>query len=203
MPTQKSFFKASLLLIFILSFSACSNNDKKVTDYELQYVMWKLGDGDGVEYLEKEIKPIDYTNPTAESIYVSFSESDQVEETSQFFIKDPTLLNTIKENYLEVPITNEESILNDDFGYLVGNFKAPFDANENILPPTVVATSKLELAPNTKVAINGIIKLKKITASYKAILKEANSQNVIEVEGKWTGVFHNGCDITYTTLPMK
>lgn len=203
MPTQKSFFKASLLLIFILSFSACSDNDKEVTDYELQYVMWKLGDGDGVEYLEKEIKPIEYTNPTAESIYVSFSESDQVEETSQFFIEDPTLLNTVKENYLEVPITNAESILNDDFGYLVGNYKAPFDANENILPPTTIVTSKLELAPNTKMAINGIIKLKKITASYKAILKESNSQNVIEVEGKWIGIFQNGCDIIYTTLPMK
>ncbi len=202
MSTLKSFLKISFLLIFILSLSACSD-DKEVPNYELQHIMWKLGEGDGVEYLEKKIKPLVYTNPTTESRNVIFDETDEIEETSQFYIDDPILLNTVKEKFIEVPITDTTSFLDKEYGYLVSNLKVPFDINENILPPRIVATSSFEIKPNMQVSMEGIIKLKKITAYYKAILKDIDNGSSIEIEGKWVGVFHNGSDIVYTNTPIK
>lgn len=202
MSTLKSFLKISYLLIFILSLSACSD-DKEVPNYELQHIMWKLGEGDGVEYLEKKIEPLVYKNPTTESRNITFCETDEIEETSQFYIENPILLNIVKGNSIEVPITDTTSILNEKYGYLVGNFRAPFDINENILPKTSIATSILELTPNTQVKIEGFIKVKKITASYKAILKDKESESTIEVEGKWIGIFQNGSNIIFTSTPIK
>lgn len=203
MTTAKLFFKAFLLFIFILQFTSCSNEEQSIPHYKVEDMMWKLGEGDGVEYLEQKVEPMLYTNSGTESIYVSFSETDYIDETSQFYSEDPNLLNALAKNSIKVPITDTETILNSNYGYLIFSRKAPFDMSENILEPTTVTTCTDEVHPNSQVTIEGIIYLKKITASYKAILKDEINQNTIEVEGKWVGVFQNGSNIKFIYAPIK
>lgn len=51
--------------------------------------MWKMGERDGVEEIEHKIDPIVHTNPPTETINISFSEADQVDESSQFYCGNP------------------------------------------------------------------------------------------------------------------
>lgn len=163
-----------------------------------------MGEGDGVEDIEHKIDPIVHKNPSTETINVTFSETDQVEESSQFSCKDPQLLAMVTgTNNVQVPITDATTILREDYRYLVSSLKAPLDLNKNILSPTITTTSMLELPPNSEVTIKGIIKLKKITASYKAVFTDENDENPIEIEGKWIGIFQNGSHITFITKDMK
>lgn len=200
----KLLFRAVFLLVIILSFTSCSDEDKEVHQYSYKYIMWKMGEGDGVEEIEHEVDPIVRKNPSTETINVTFSETDLVEESSQFSCKDPQLLAMVTgTNNVQVPITDATTILREDYGYLVSSLKAPLDLNKNILSPTITTTSMLELPPNSEVTIKGIIKLKKITASYKAVFTDENDESPIEIEGKWVGIFQNGSHITFITKDMK
>lgn len=200
----KLLFRAVFLLVIILSFTSCSDEDKEVHQYSYKYIMWKMGEGDGVEEIEHEVDPIVRKNPSTETINVTFSETDLVEESSQFSCKDPQLLAMVTgTNNVQVPITDATTILREDYGYLVSSLKAPLDLNKNILSPTITTTSMLELPPNSEVTIKGIIKLKKITASYKAVFTDENDESPIEIEGKWVGIFQNGSHIAFITKDMK
>ena len=200
----KLLFRAVFLLVIILSFTSCSDEDKEVHQYSYKYIMWKMGEGDGVEEIEHEVDPIVRKNPSTETINVTFSETDLVEESSQFSCNDLQLLEMVTgTNNVQVPITNTTTILREDYGYLVSSLKAPLDLNKNILSPTITTTSTLTLPPNSEMTIKGIIKLKKITASYKAVFTDENDENPIEIEGKWIGIFQNGSHIAFITKDMK
>lgn len=200
----KLLFRSLFLLASILSFTSCSDEDKEAHQYSYKYIMWKMEEGDGVEEIEHQVKPIVHTNPSTETINITFSETDLIEESSQFSCNDPQLLAMVTgTNNVQVPITNTSTILRENYGYLVSSLKAPLDLNKNILPPTQLSTTMSKLPPNSKETIKGIIKLQKITASFKAVFTDENDENPIEIEGKWVGIFQNGSNIAFTTEEMK
>lgn len=155
-----------------------------------------MGEGDGVEEIEHKVDPIVYTNPSTETINISFSEADQVDESSQFYCDNPQLLNMLTETEnIQVPLAGS---FDSNYKYWDSDITAPLNLNKNILPPLHSATSMLTLPSNSKMIIEGTIKLKRIIASYKVVFTDENDENPIEIEGKWVGIFSNGANIKFT-----
>ncbi|WP_455641338.1 hypothetical protein [Parabacteroides sp.] len=185
---KRSFF----LLLFVFSFISCStDNDEELIEkktYEFSTILWSLQEGDGEEFFDVKMPEQVFRNTDNTTKDITINPYKNINETSLFYI-DEKVLNDLPEEGIFITIPTTANILSSDYGYLVGNRKAPFYNNEEILPPSKIVKDILSLAPSCELRTKSTITMKKITATYRIYFVEKGGSDSYEVEGKWEGKF--------------
>ena len=189
--------KWSVVLLCAMGLISCSSNkesdiiDVTSKTYKLASVQWKIGEGDGVEVIEKEYPVEVFTNTEDVEILLEIDVLKDVEETSLFVCKEvpSELQNGINPEAL-VSVPSEFSLLSDRYSYLMGGSQAPVVLNtKSILESSRSMISTTQLPKNTKMTINKTVFFNKIQATYLLrFVEEGEGFDSFEVEGKWTGM---------------
>lgn len=127
MQTLKNLCKVLIFVLCTLFIYSCSNNDElDISHYQLQSIAWKLNADDIKKVNIIELPPQEDNNHTEESMSITFSFEENIEETSQFYSDNPELFNSLTstENIL-VPITTDPSHLNSEYQRFSSSLQAP------------------------------------------------------------------------------
>lgn len=190
------------ILASILCFASCNDDDEfNNRQYELQSIQWKLTEGEQNETYQKEFPKEVIKNDKDQSIYHTHTDSTYV--SSQFFCDNPALLSELTGDSIEVCIPIPETNLSSAYSILFSSVSSSLAIGKIVLPVSGWSSDKLEIPPHTQLAFTGTLSFTKVKASYRLIFREKNSNEIIEVTGKWEGEYSVGTNITYTSTPIK
>lgn len=196
-----------LLLLPVFCLISCSNdNDEELIEkksYELSSIQWTLREGDGEEFFEIKTPERVFQNPGDEPMSITIHSYNSIDETSLFHIEDKVLADLSEDDSTIISIPDMTEILSSNFGYLVGGRKAPFQTEESVLTPNRTIEDHTSLAPHCELRYYATIKIKKITATYNALLIEKEGIDSYETEGKWEGQFIAGSTDSYIINEIK
>lgn len=204
---MKNIIGSLFLLLSVFCLFACSkDNDEELIEekqYEFSSIMWALQEGDGEEFFEIKIPERIFQNTGDEIMWITVHSHGYIDETSLFHIEDKVLADLSEDDSTIISIPDMTEILSSNFKYLVGGRQAPFQTKESVLTPNRTIEDRTSLAPHCELHYYTTIKIKKIIATYKALLTEKGGTSSYEAEGKWEGQFFAGSTEHYTINEIK
>lgn len=205
MPTLKTLCKTLIIAVCALTIYSCSNNDEfDPSNFRLQSIKWKLDANDTEKIDTIELPTTKDINHTDESMYVTFSIENQIEEISQFFCDDSELFNTLipQDTTILVSITNNTKDFSSKYTELQSDIKAPFNLGKNVLPPHSKSKNTIKVPPHTQVTTTSIVSMKEGTATYSATFIKDNGE-IILITGKWKRVILDGTKMSHVFEDVK
>lgn len=183
--------KRSLTIWIILSLMSCTfdsmSDAEKINDiYEFRDVEYYIGEGDGMNTVEKYQPLIVYYNKTGTTAVFETDPSKELSHYSMFTCDsklDYNFLDVDEHNMVYVPqnVENNTITLGDErWNYNMSVFeKHPYEDE--------VGLTTYHIEPYTTLIIRCKVEMDVINTSYTAVFRGINAGNDIKVQGRWQG----------------
>ncbi|MDT0691950.1 hypothetical protein RM549_19345 [Salegentibacter sp. F188] len=187
-------------LFLSIGFMSCSEDDTLIEDeqisksYELISIQWKLNETDGQSIIEKKIPEFHFRNETDTVMEVVIEPLKDLRGSSIFKFNDSLTFTELSYEEVQVSVTKELSLLSEEYGYLGGGVKVPLTQEESSFPFSWNFTDSFALNKGTKLTSNYTVFLRKNRASFLATFKETTTEETLELDGTWTGIFFNNLE---------
>ena len=191
MTQIKEILRTGLFTVIVLcSAAACSNNDENEdTNYTLDSIQWAMLNDDKVEETVINIMPEIYENASSSTISVTIDPAMDYEQLSQFYYDDSKFFQPLNQTPNEVNVLTGELVFND-FRYVSEGPVVPFTLEEYAYPPDNHIEETLTIPPYHTLYYNATVIKREVTATYRAYFIGNNSNERIEITGKWKGTFY-------------
>ena len=191
MTQIKEILKTGLFAIIVLCSSvACSNdNEIKDTSYTFDGIQWAMLYDDKVEETIIDVTPEIYENGSSSTITVTMDPAMDYEQVSQFYYDDPKYFQLLNQTVNEVSIPTGNLIF-DDFRYLSGGQTVPFTLEEYANLSDNHVEESITVPPHCTLYYDATIIKREVTATYRAYFIGDETNERIEITGKWKGTFY-------------
>lgn len=191
MTQIKEILKTGLFAIIVLCSSvACSNdNEIKDTSYTLDDIQWAMLNDDKVEETVINIMPETYENASSSTISVTIDPAMDYEQLSQFYYNDPKYFQPLNQIPNEVNVPTGELVFND-FRYVSGGPIVPFTLEGYAYSSDNHIGETLTIPPYHTLYYNATVIKREVTATYRAYFIGDETNERIEITGKWKGTFY-------------
>ena len=191
MTQIKEILKTGLFAIIVLCSSvACSNdNEIKDTSYTFDGIQWAMLYDDKVEETIIDVTPEIYENGSSSTITVTMDPAMDYEQVSQFYYDDPKYFQLLNPTVNEVSIPTGNLIF-DDFRYLSGGQTVPFTLEEYAYLSDNHVEESITVPPHCTLYYDATIIKREVTATYRAYFIGDETNERIEITGKWKGTFY-------------
>lgn len=191
---RQNLFSLLLFSTCILGWMACSNENDDLTENKKNYtfssILWKLGEGDGIETIAHEIPEEIFRNKGSEAKQICVTPLKSINETSIFQFENTEDFNKWVGEDLLVYVPFYLEGLSSEYSNCIGIERVPlFAGKEFELHAAPEMKDCTKLPPNLQLSYKATIYLKKITATCLIrFVEEKNKNDYVEIEGKWTGI---------------
>lgn len=144
---------------------------------------------DKVEETVINIMPEIYENASSSTISVTIDPAMDYEQLSQFYYDDSIFFQPLNQTPNEVNVLTGELVFND-FRYVSEGPVVPFTLEEYAYPPDNHIEETLTIPPYHTLYYNATVIKREVTATYRAYFIGNNSNERIEITGKWKGTFY-------------
>ena len=155
----------------------------------LYAIQWAMLNDDKVEETVINIMPEIYENASSSTISVTIDPAMDYEQLSQFYYDDSNFFQPLNQTPNEVNVLTGELVFND-FRYVSEGPVVPFTLEEYAYPPDNHIEETLTIPPYHTLYYNATVIKREVTATYRAYFIGNNSNERIEITGKWKGTFY-------------
>lgn len=210
-PLSKLFRTTLFTGLALFAFTACSNDDNNEREkilskeYQLENIQWgAMSEDETTCRTFDDVKEI-IANKYDKGYKATINHLQDYEHSSQFFSDDPELfMHLIGEatNSLSIPSESSFSTKNT-FYSLESPTKAPFSLKTYKFPLEDKSYQQVASEVPFKVKSTAKIEEYQVSATYRAIFKEVNSNKTVEITGKWKGIYYRCKDRKSVTSDYK
>lgn len=184
-------------LLFSIGFISCQSDEILIEDvetaksYEFISIEWKLAETDGQRIVEEEVPEYYFRNDSDTTMEINIEPLNDMQGSSIFIFFDSLAFKELNYTELEVSIPSELSLLSERYSYLSGGVKVPLAEEETFFPFSWHFKDSLMLNPRSTLTSNYTLFFRKNKASFLVTFREKTSGHILELKGRWTGLFFN------------